>query len=114
MHRLSFTSEMNDIRIETFSDVIGELSEGILACSYNDDDIFRMLMRGPGVLNREVHCRGNSLVDKTIDYEQLLLCEIKHYNGWPVRYNQITPLNELSEEYEYDPVKMNQLLESVS
>lgn len=99
--------------VEEFYDIVGILSEGILACSYNDDDIFRMLMRGPGVLNMEVHRRGSSLIDKSFDYEQLLLCYIKHFNGWPVNYDEATPLDQLPSEYEFDQEKMNQLLKQI-
>lgn len=88
-----------DISVDEFSSIVGDLSEGVLACSYNDSDIFRMLISTPGMLNMEAHCSSSCLIDKSTDYEKVLLTAIKQHGGWPVNCDEITPLGDLSEDY---------------
>lgn len=93
---------MNDepnvsVNTDPVHELVGCLSEGLLMCSYNEDEIREIWKEGR--LNAEIHERLDTLdkrrfddllrgwVVQNDDYQSLLTQKVKEAGGWPVDWS---------------------------
>ena len=94
---------------EDFYELVSDLSEGVLRCSYNDHDIFTLL------LNKKLNAKFASLdimdrryceqqLDDDVradgDYETPLMAYLEKFRAWPFNWGvPLTPISELEVKY---------------
>lgn len=105
------TDHMNyALEVETqFSELVGDLSEGVYSCSYNDHDIFSAAFKG--YLNESIEttcsyerqrCMGmiESHMPEDKDYMAEVIRRVRSLRGWPEGwYAPLTPLDKLHHMY---------------
>lgn len=103
------TPTLNGPEAYEFYELVSDLSEGLLRCSYNDHDIFSLL------LHKKLNAKFASLdlmdrryceqqLDDDVradgDYETPLMAYIEKFQAWPFNWGvPLTPLRELGVQY---------------
>jgi hypothetical protein len=111
------------VEIEAAYQMVGDLSEGVLLCSYNEDDIRELWINGQ--LNERIKSMSESMpweYDRFVrqmgfkfrpdgDYEAALTERIAAINGWPKRWsndpNKLDPLT-IQEQLKVLPLQLQE------
>lgn len=89
------------------SEMVGDYSQHILDCSYNDEDVLEDLISGEmekNIQSAEPYRIENLTVAqpdiKPADYHKVMLSLVKELKGWADGWLVVTPLQDLDPNYQ--------------
>lgn len=90
------------------SEMVGDYSQCILDCSYNDEDVLEDLLSGEmekNIQSAEEYRIENLIAAnpdiKPADYPKVMLSLVKELKGWADGWLVVTPLTELDSSYQH-------------